>query len=115
MADQKKLQQYVQLNTQIKELKVFMDALGKEIMSDFSGKETIGEYVLAKREKFTYSLKPDIDVKELSALFPTAIVIKVDAKEVYRISDEPDQFVDKKLTEYLDLRKGKDKLDEIDF
>ena len=114
MADSK-IEQYVKINQQIKELKLYMESLGKEIIDEITDKVSVGTFTLAKREKFVYTLKPDMDVKQIAEIYPATVEIKINAKNLYKICDEPEQYVKKSITSYLEVRNSKEDVTEIDF
>jgi hypothetical protein len=76
---------------------------------------SVGTFTLAKREKLTYTLKPGIDTQQIAELYPVAVEVKINAKNLYKIADEPDDYVSKTTSEYLEVRSSKDDVSNIDF
>jgi hypothetical protein len=52
-------------------------------------------------------------VEEIEALYPDAITKKIAAKEVFRVADKPEDYVEQKTTEYLEVRAKTE--EDIDF
>lgn len=111
----KKLAAYVALKVKEKALKDEIEKLGAEIKDDVRWSVQVGEWMLSKREKVTYKIKEWIDIWYIEEKFPIVIKKEIIAKELYRLSDSPTDFVDKNITEYLAVTKAKDDATVIDF
>jgi hypothetical protein len=57
-----------------------------------------------------------VDIGMIATQFPTCVSLKCDAKELYKICDNPHDMVDKKTVEYLELKEEKSpSTPEIEF
>lgn len=102
----KKLEEFVLYKNQIKELEAKAKTIQDEIKGLVKSKTEVWEYVVSKRSRLSYSLKEWIDLEYLREKYPSAISMKVDAKEIYRIAENPDDLVSESVSEYLEVRKN---------
>ena len=116
MVDEK-VKQYVSLKLKMKEMEKAVKFLEKEIKDSITKKIIIDGYALSKKTKTTYSVKEDVDVNDLAKTYPQAceISVKVDAKHIYSIAQDPSSIIDEKVTEYLELRESKENDMVLDF
>lgn len=110
------LEDYVKIKRQIKELEAVAKEMETDVKAELQGKEEVGEFVLQKKSRITYKVKEGVDIGDISTKYPTAVSTKVDAKELYKIAVNPEELVDEKVTEYLEVKQNKKKGDDdIDF
>ncbi|HPC34136.1 MAG TPA: hypothetical protein PLP73_00605 [Candidatus Absconditabacterales bacterium] len=106
-----KFKQYVELKNKIKELEGLASKLSAEIKDSVNGKINIDGYVLSKKSKTTYAIKEGIDQDFIALQYPQVAtsVLKIDAKELYKIANDPDSLVNETTITYLELREDKKK------
>lgn len=136
-----KIAQYITLKNQIKEMEKVLKNLEWEIKDWITGKVVHDGYVLSKKNRTSYVLKPGVDLAGIRARYPgickvtqsidtskldmevikqeypEAYVenISVEAKELYKVAEDPKALVDEKVVEYLEVREAKNEEPEIDF
>jgi len=136
-----KIKQYITIKTQMKEMEKMLKTLEWEIKDGINGKIIQDGYVLSKKNRTSYVLKPGINlvdirtrypgickttesvdmtkinIEEIKTAYPEAYVetISVDAKQLYTVAEDPKALVDEKVVEYLEVRESKNEEPEVDF
>jgi len=136
-----KIRDYIEYKAKVKELTKLIKDLEVEIKDSIVGKIQHNWYILTKKEKTTYVLKDDVDMEKISSRYPWICntihwiddskldieVIKeqypdayyekttVNAKDLYGVAENPNDLVEIKTTEYLNMIASKKKVEEIDF
>jgi len=108
-----KIEKYIKIKNEIKELDEVAKLLAKEIAWEIKEKVYQDWYIVQKVSKITYSAKKDIDLDMVREKYPVVIKEKIDWKLLYQLADNPDELVTEKHSEYLDMRK--EKVKELDF
>lgn len=130
-----KIKQYVEIKKQIRELENALKFLEWEIKDKLENKVEVDGFMLSKKSRITYSLKPDIDmlvirqqypgickvtygidpqkldVEIIKQQYPEAYYEKVDveAKKLYEVAADPKSLVDEKTVTYLEVKERKKK------
>lgn len=113
---EEKIKQYLQLKLKMKDLENAVKFLETEIRDEIKDSIKMDWYVIAKRNRINYSVKEWIDVAMIAKEYPNCVSIKVDWKELYRVAENAHDMIDKKISEYLEVRIDKNKDDEeIEF
>lgn len=136
-----KIKQYVEIKKQIRDLENALKFLEWEIKDNLKEKVEVDGFMLSKKSRITYSLKPDIDmavirqqypgickvtygidpqkldVEIIKQQYPEAYYEKVDveAKKLYEVAADPKSLVDEKTVTYLEVKEMKEKKVDLDF
>lgn len=135
------IEQYVALKTKQREIEQALKVLESQIKESLVGKVEVGNYILSKKNRTSYVLKQWIDMDAVKARYPWICetvywidpnkldinIIKesfpeayyekitVEAKELYKVAENPTSLVEEKITEYLEVKENKSKEEDIDF
>ena len=136
-----KITQYIQLKIKVREMEAAIKSLEGEIKNEITEKVECEGYILSKKLRTTYVMKPwvdlqaikarypgictticwidptKIDVEIVKAQFPEAYYenITVEAKTLYTVAENPKSLVDEKIVTYLEVKKWKPTTPDVDF
>jgi len=112
---EQKIRQFCELKLKAAEIKTALEFLEEEIKDSITKPVMFDWYVLNKRSRTNYKLREGVDLEMIEREYPSCVSKRYDAKEAYKLSDNPTEIVNKTISEYLELKSSKKKEDTIDF